>query len=698
MPVELGNRELSWLDFNYRVLHEALDLRVPLLERLKFLSIFSSNLDEFFMKRAGGLKRQQLLGVVSSSPGGSSPAEQLFEIRKATLPLLKKQGECYEQQIKPGLREQGIELVSWQELSTTERGRANHYFDSNVFPVLTPLAVDPAHPFPFISNLSTSLGVTLRYPRKNERHFARVKIPDMLPQWIRVDSENQEGRYRFIRLVDIIQHNLSKLFPEMMLTGSMLFRITRNADIEREEEDAEDLLEMIEEELRQRRFAHVVRLEHLPNPDPWILELLLDELELNKEDVYELSGELDYTKLKEISDLNIPRLRYDPWVPVVPTALSHIETNIFDIIRERDLLIHHPYHSFSASVVRFVEDAVNDPKVLAIKMTVYRTGENSPFIPLLIQAARAGKQVVCLVELKARFDEQQNIRWAEELEEAGAHVTYGVVGLKTHAKTIIVVRNEGQQLRCYAHIGTGNYHAGTANLYTDISLFTSKKTYTDDIIDLFLYLTGRSLKQNYRCLLVAPFNLKERFLSLIEREIEHKQNGRPARIIAKMNSLEDVDICQALYRASQQGVEISLIVRGLTTIRAGIAGLSENIRLLSVVGRLLEHSRIFFFQNGAESSLGGEFYIGSADWMTRNLVGRVELVVPIEELELKQECWIILQTILDDFRLAWEMRGDGRYIQRKPRNDNDVGTHTVLMQRAKEHTTIGQLATTGIVQ
>ncbi len=682
VSAEFLNREISWIDFNLRVLHEALDERVPLLERVRFLSICSSNLDEFFMKRVGGIKRQQLARVFTTSPTGPSPGEQLASIRKAVLPLLSKQGSCYQEQLRPALSAHGIELLNWEALSTVERGRANTYFETNVFAVLTPLAVDPAHPFPFISNLSTSLGVTLRSPRKEERQFARIKIPDVLPYWIRVDSEHSEERYRFVRLVDIIQHNLFRLFPQMIITGSMLFRITRNADIEREEEDVEDLLEMIEEEVRQRRFAHAVRLEHLPNPDPWVLELLLDELELSTDDVYEVSGEVDFTKLKDICELNIPALRYEPWVPVVPAALSHLETTMFDLIRERDLLVHHPYESFMASVVRFVEDAVNDPKVLAIKMTVYRTGPASPFIPLLIRAARAGKQVVCLVELKARFDEEQNIQWAEALEDAGVHVMYGIVGLKTHAKTIVVVRNEGDRLRSYAHIGTGNYQAQTANIYTDLSLFTAKQQYTDDLLELFLYLTGRSLKPQFKSLLIAPFNLRERFLELIERELSHHQRGRPAEIIAKMNSLEDIEICHALRRAANHGVSIKLIVRGLCILRPEGEG-EGHLRIISVVGRLLEHSRIFYFRNGAQNQSAGEFFIGSADWMTRNLLGRIEIVAPIEEATLKEECWTILETMLADHRQSWEMRADGKYIQKKPRNAEDLGTHLLLMNEAK---------------
>jgi polyphosphate kinase len=683
-PSEFINRELSWLEFNCRVLHEAQDGRTPLLERVKFLGIFSSNLDEFFMKRVGGLKRQVAAGIVSRSPDGLTPAQQLATIRKTLLPLLQLQAECFSREVKPALIENGIHLVPWDGLSDLERQYAVRLFRTNVFPILTPLAVDPGHPFPFISNLSLSLGVTLQHPDRTEKLFARIKVPEVLPRWIRLETPEANGNFRFVALQDIIIHNLNELFPNMVLLDVMPFRIIRSADVERDEEDVEDLLEMIEQEVRQRRFADVVCLEHGPNPNPWILQFLMDELELTENDIYEMPGELDYLDfMKPLGDLNVPRLKYGPFVPVVPTVLADEDTDIFTVIRNGDMLLHHPYESFAASVERFVRTAATDPRVLAIKMTVYRTGDDSPFIRTLIQAAEAGKQVVCLVELKARFDEERNIYWAHALEAAGVHVVYGILGLKTHTKTTLIIRQDPDALRCYAHIGTGNYHVQTARLYTDLGLFTCKPEITEDLVELFHYLTGRSRKSNYQKLLVAPVNLKDRFLGMIDREIEHKKQGRPAQIIAKMNSLEDLSICRALYRASQAGVSIDLIVRGFCCLRPGVPGLSENIRVISVIGRFLEHSRIFFFRNGVENPVDGEYYIGSADWMYRNLLGRVELVTPIEDKPLREKCRQILQVMLADQRQAWDMQPDGTYIQRIPAPDSTgpetLGSHQTLI-------------------
>lgn len=674
------NRELSWLEFNRRVLHEALDARTLLLERIGFLSIFTSNLDEFFMKRVGGLKRQLATGVVSQSLDGRTAPQQLAAIREAVIPMLREQARSYEQEIRPALREHGVHLLDWNELRDAERQFANRYFQINVFPVLTPLAVDPGHPFPFMSNLSQSLGVVLRSPGRDERLFARVKVPQVLPRWIQLPS-TQPTEFRYVHLQEIIWQNLGELFPEMEIVGVMPFRVTRNADVERDEEDVEDLLEMIEEEVRARRFAGVVRLEHGPNPDPWMLEFLTQELELSEADVYELPGELDYTDLKPLLDLPLPKIKHEPWTPIVPAALTDEDSDIFNVTRTGDLLVHHPYESFTGTVERFIRAAVDDPRVLAIKMTLYRTGEDSPFIDLLIRAAEAGKQVVCLVEVKARFDEQRNIHVAQRLEKAGVHVVYGIVGLKTHAKTAIVVRREQEGLRCYAHIGTGNYHSGTARLYTDLGLFTAKPEFTQDIVELFHYLTGRSAKRDYHKLLVAPVTMKKRFLEMIEREAEHARAGRPAQIIAKMNSLEDQQIITALYHASAAGVKITLIVRGFCCLRPGMEGLSENIAVISIIGRFLEHSRVFYFRNGADDPVDGQFFIGSADWMYRNLQNRVEAVTPIEDRPLRDRCWQLLQVMLTDQRQAWDMQADGSYIQRRPDEPaTQIGTHRTLMQ------------------
>jgi len=675
---EFFNRELSWLEFNRRVLHEAVDGRTPLLERVKFLSIFTSNLDEFYMKRVGGLKRQIAEGVVTRSIDGLAPTQQLAAIRQTVLPMLHEQARAYRDDILPALAAQNVFLRSWDELSKPQKAAAQEYFRARVFPILTPLAVDPGHPFPFMSNLSTSLGVVLRHPRREEKLFARVKVPDnVLPPWIPLAGP--DDIHEFVSLIDLIRHNLDDLFPDMVLLDVMPFRITRNADVERDEEDADDLLELIEQEMRQRRFEKAVRLEHGPKPSKWMLHFLVRELGLADEDVYEMPDELDYTALRPIGELNLPALRYEPWVPAVPPALADEESDIFSAIRAHDILVHHPYESFTASVERFIATAAVDPHVLAIKMTLYRTGSDSIFIPTLIRAAEAGKQVVCMVELKARFDEERNILWAQALEKAGVHVVYGIVGLKTHTKTTLVVRQDPDALRCYAHIGTGNYHSQTAKLYTDLSLLTCKRAFTDDIVELFHYITGRSLKKEYRKLLVAPVNMKDRFLEMIEREIAHQSAGRPAGIVAKMNSLEDADIIRALYRASQGGVEIDLIVRGFCCLVPGVAGWSERIRVTSVIGRFLEHSRIFHFRNGQKEPTDGEFYIGSADWMYRNLLARVEAIAPIDSPPLKARCWQILRILLDDRRQGWDLRTDGTYTQRTPDDPEAPGAHQQLI-------------------
>jgi polyphosphate kinase len=679
--LELVNRELGWLEFNRRVLAEATDGRNPLLERLRFMAIVTSNLDEFFMKRVGGLKRQLAAGVVYRTADGLTPDLQLITIRERVLPLIREQGDYFSTTLRPQLAEKGILLLDWEALSDSEKQSASEYFDRNIHPVLTPLAVDPGHPFPFLSNLSMSWGVALKYPDGDEKLFARVKVPTVLPQWIRLASE--QG-FRFVRLNEVIRANLDKLFPNMIILSSMLFRITRNADIERDEEDAEDLLEMVEEELRRRRFARIVRLEHGPDPDPWMLQFLTNELELKDSDVYLLPGELDYTSLRMLADLNLPELKYEQWTPIVPAILQDEEVNIFNVIRNGDLLVHHPYESFGASVERFVRAAVDDKRVLAIKMTLYRTGDDSPFIPLLIRASEAGKQVVCLVELKAYFDEERNILWAQALERAGVHVVYGIVGLKTHSKTILVVRQEADGIVSYAHIGTGNYHAQTAKQYTDVGMFTCNREITSDLVDLFNYLTGRSLKLDYRRLLVAPINMKERFLEMIHREALNAAGGRPAQIIAKVNSLEDQTISAELYQASQAGVKIDLIVRGFCTLVPGVPGKSENIRVLSVIGRFLEHSRIFYFRNGAEDALDGEFYLGSADWMYRNLHHRVEVIAPVDDRSIRERLWEIFQLTLTDGRQVWEMRNDGSYHRRElPGEESSLGVQNRLMQIAK---------------
>jgi polyphosphate kinase len=673
------DRELSWLEFNARVLHEAIDDRTPLLERARFLGIFNSNLDEFFMKRVGGLKRQLLANV-------STPLRQLAEIRKSLEPTLALRWDTFSKTIQPALAKEGIELLGWSDLSPAEQDFARAFFEKNIFPVLTPLAVDPGHPFPFISNLSTSLGVLLKHTDdRDEVLFSRIKIPDVFPAWIRLDPKNSsDAKARFVSIVEIIVQHLPTLFPGMTIEAVMAFRITRNADLERDEEDADDLLEMISQELRERRFADVVRLEHGPNPHPTILKLLMEELEFQDSDIYECPVPMEYNDLSPLLDLKRPELKFPAHVPAWPIALGDEDADIFGLIRQGDVLVHHPYESFTSSVERFINSAAEDPKVLAIKMTLYRTGKDSPFIPLLIRAAESGKQVVCLVELKARFDEEKNIRVAQALEKAGVHVVYGVVGLKTHCKIALVVRQEAEGVRSYAHLGTGNYHTQTARLYTDLGLFSANSEFTDDVAHLFHYLTGLSFYHGYKKLLVAPLSMKDGFLKRIDREIENKNKGLPSGIIAKMNSLEDEDICKALYKASSEGVSIDLIIRGFCSLRPQVPGLSENIRVTSVIGRFLEHSRIFHFRNGKENPIDGEFFIGSADWMYRNLMNRVEAIAPIGDPSLKAKCYEILDLVLRDRRQTWELQANGAYIQRVPtQSSEEIGVQARLIQLAR---------------
>ena len=669
-------RDLSWLSFNSRVLHEAKDERTPLLERLRFLTIFYSNLDEFFMKRVGNLKRHVSLGISLRNREGLPWDKMLKDVRDKISGLVREAHDVFENDIRRQLKSHEIEFLKWEELKEEEKAELHTYFRRQVFPVLTPLSVDPGHPFPFISNLSTSLGVSLCYPDREEKLFARVKIPRGLPQWIRTNAEG----FRFISLMDLVRANIQELFPMMQILSVMPFRLTRDAEVERDEEDVEDILEMIEEELKQRRFAAVVRVEILKPGDPWILKFLLEELELSESDLYENPMPLDYLSFDSVVDLNLPNLIYDPWVPRIPTLFYDESASLFNLLKFQDFLIHSPYESFGASVERMVSEAAIDPKVLAIKMTLYRTGDNSPFVKALIRAAEAGKQVICLVELKARFDEERNIFWAQELEKAGVHVVYGIVGLKTHAKTTLIVRQEPEGLKSYCHIGTGNYNVSTARLYTDLGLLTAKESITSEVIELFNYLTGRSLQTQYNKLLVAPINMFQRFQDMIERERSFAIAGKPAQIIAKCNSLEERLISQSLYKASQAGAKIDLIVRGFCCLRPQVPGMSDNIRVISVIGRFLEHSRIYYFRAGAADPIDGEFYIGSADWMYRNLHMRVEAIIPIEDRQLKEKCWEILQVMLNDNRQAWDMKSTGEFVQRTGATN---GTHAILMNQAK---------------
>ncbi len=671
---EFTNREIGWLHFNRRVLSEAEDARNPLLERLKFLSISVSNLDEFFMKRVGGLKRHIAYGVTAKSSDGQTPQQQLIAIRNFVNPMVKDQANCLRNLIQPTLEQNEIHLIKWKDLSSEERDQIKKYYAKNIFPVLTPLSVDPGHPFPFISNLSTNLGFMLKHPERDEKLFARLKIPKVLPQWI------PASKYRFVHIVDVIRENLTDLFPALEVQDMMLFRVTRNADSDQDPDDTEDLLEMIEEELRQRRFAEVVRLEVAGPGNAPILEFLMQELDLKDEDIFEMPCDFDLTDFQAIIDLPFPKLRFEPFHPVVSSQWADDPDGFFQTIKTQDQFVHMPFDSFAASVEKFVRLASEDSKVLAIKMTLYRTGDNSPFIRSLIRAAENGKQVVCLVELKARFDEERNIFWAQELENAGVHVVYGILGLKTHAKTTLVVRQEDSGVQCYAHIGTGNYNMTTSRLYTDLGLLTGREEITSDIVELFHYLTGRSLKKNYNHLLIAPVNMLSRFKSMIEREAENVKLGKPGHIIAKFNNMEENDLASSLYRSSQAGVSVDLIVRGFCCIRPGVAGMSERVRVVSIIGRFLEHSRIFYFRNGAEDPIDGEFYMGSADWMYRNLHARVEAVVPILDRSLRMRCWDILQLYLNDHRQTWRMKSDGSYEDLRRA---ESGVHDRLLQLAK---------------
>lgn len=680
-PTHFLNRDLSWLHFNRRVLAEAADKRNPLLERLRFLIIFSSNLDEFVMKRVGYLKHQISSGLTHRSVDGQTTEEQLSNIRKHINEDLELQRGIYLGLISE-LERQDIFVFDYEELGAEDQEYLTSYFKRRMFPVLTPLSVDPGHPFPFISNLSYSLGMILKNPQTETILFSRVKIPEVIPGLIPLPRLDGDKKYRFVTTVTLVRSNLHLLYPGMEIQQTVPFRVTRNADVDHREDESQDLLILVEEGIKERRLAECVRLEIHKDTDPSMTNFLKDSLEILDEDIYLMDFPIDFSILKPIVDLDLPALKFKPWSPVIPKAFFE-NTNIFHLMKQGDILLHHPYESFSGTVEKFIANAAEDPNVLTIKMTLYRTGDNSPFIKSLIKAAEKGKQVVCLVELKARFDEQRNIVWAQKLEDAGVHVVYGVLGLKTHTKTALVIRQElDGEIMSYVHIGTGNYHSQTSNLYTDLGLLTCKKKISDEVIEVFNYLTGSSLKTDYNELLVAPINMKSTFMQKIQQEIKNKKEGKPARIIAKMNSMEDEVITEALYEASQLGVEITLIVRGFCCLRPGIAGLSDNIQVISVIGRFLEHSRIFYFANGKENFEEGDFYIGSADWMHRNLHNRVELITPIEELKLKEKLWEFLNIILNDNRQAWVLNHDGTYTQKTPNNpDEELGTHELLMSK-----------------
>lgn len=663
------NRELSWLDFNARVLALAEDHSQPLLERAKFLAIFSSNLDEFYMVRVAGLKRRAETGLSVRSADGLSPTEQLEMIAVRTQDLAERHARVFLDDVLPAMAEEGIAIIRWAELDDAEQQRLSGYFQDQVFPVLTPLAVDPAHPFPYISGLSLNLAVTVKDSVTGGEHFARVKVPDNVDRFVRVrrtvpgrtgrDSSGAQGSSlaAFLPMEELIAAHLDQLFPGMEVVEQHSFRITRNADLEVEEDRDEDLLQALERELARRRFGSPVRLEVSDDMTEHMLDLLLRELDVDPADVIQVPGLLDLSCLWQVYGVDRPNLKDAPYVPATPPAFGERETprNVFAALREGDVLVHHPYDSFSTSVQRFIEQAAADPQVLAIKQTLYRTSGDSPIVNALIDAAEAGKQVVALVEIKARFDEQANIKWARALEQAGVHVVYGLVGLKTHCKTCLVVRREGATIRRYCHIGTGNYNPKTARLYEDVGLLTAAPEIGADLTDLFNSLTGYSRKANYRNLLVAPIGVRAGIIERIEREIELAAQGEQARIRVKANAIVDEQVIDALYRASQAGVPVEIVVRGICGLRPGVPGMSENIEVRSILGRYLEHSRILHFQ------AQNEYWIGSADMMHRNLDRRVEVLAQVKDPRLAEQLGSVFDSAMNATTRCWVLRPDGSW-------------------------------------
>ena len=654
------NRELSLLQFHKRVLEEALDQSNPVLERLKFLSIFSANLDEFFMIRVSGLKEELEENVQELSADGMTPQEQLKEIRKLVVPMLKEQTRCLREQILPELEVEGIQVVGHATLGPEEQEKLRSYFMEKVFPILTPLAVDQSHPFPYISPLSLNLGLMVQAPdgespadpkHKHVSRFVRIKVPLVVPRLVPVGKLEA----RFVLLEDLIEANIDSLFPGMIIGKCHRFRVTRDADIELREDEAEDLLRLIQQEVRQRRFGTPVRLEVSAGMPKEMVSYLTESLGLLSEDIYVLDGPLILEDFMSLYDLNRPDLKDEPFTPTLPEWLG--KKSIFDVVKGRDILLHHPFDSYN-SVTDFISQAVDDPDVVAIKICLYRTGPDSPIPPALIRASEKGKQVTALIELKARFDEEHNIEWARKLDEAGVHVVYGILGLKTHGKLTLVVRREGDSLKRYVHVASGNYNPTTSCTYTDVGMVTASEEIGADATELFNYLTGCSRQMEYRQILVAPVNLREKMAALIDREIRHRQAGEPAHIMAKLNRVADKQMIEKLYEASNAGVKIDLIVRGICMLRPGVADLSENITVRNIVGRFLEHSRVFYFANGGEE----EIYIGSADWMARNLKHRIEVVAPVSDPSLKHYLKdVLLMAYLRDNVKARELQPDGTY-------------------------------------
>ncbi|WP_036900947.1 MULTISPECIES: polyphosphate kinase 1 [Prochlorococcus] len=688
------NRELSWINFNERVLAQALDQRNPLLEQAKFSAIFSNNLDEFFMVRVASLKSQVEAGITKKSDDGKSPEKQLEEIRKQLEPLLEKQQNHFENTLKNALKKKDVYLIDYCELNSRQKIWADNYFQTAIFPVLTPLAVDPAHPFPFVSNLSLNIAALIRDPETNKEQFVRVKIPmKTMDRFIRIPTDltkDESGKsYHAIPLEQIVAYNLQMLFPGMSIGKHSFFRVTRDADLELRDLEADDLMIALEEGLRKRRMGgEVVRLEVSKNMPNTILNLLMQGMVVGKEDLYQVNGLLGLDELFKLEKIDRPSLKNPSQRGSTHSLLKNSQRglledgsikneefkSIFSIIRKQDLLLHHPYDLFATSVEEFINQSANDPLVMGIKMTLYRVSQNSKIIEALMRAAENGKQVLALVELKARFDEDNNIQWAKQLEKSGVHVVYGVLGLKTHTKIALVIRKEKDRLRSYFHIGTGNYNSKTSKLYTDLGLLSVNPELGQDLIELFNYLTGFSKQQTFRKILVAPMTLRDGIESLIKREIEFAKNGGKGKIKAKMNSLVDNNIINLLYEASQAGVKIDLIVRGMCCLYPQKKGLSENIKVVSIIGRYLEHSRIFWFNNGGESKV----FIGSADWMRRNLERRVEAVTPIEDKFLKEELKKLLDIYLRDNKNAWEMQSDGSFIQRTPDGEEKCAQNELI--------------------
>ncbi|MDJ0517543.1 MAG: polyphosphate kinase 1 [Trichodesmium sp. MO_231.B1] len=696
-PQYYFNREFSWLEFNRRVLSEGLDPRTPLLERLKFLGIFSSNLDEYFMVRVAILKKQIEAEVHKLTPDGCTPQEQLDGINQRLLPMVSLQHQFFEETLRPELAKNGIYILNYIDLNKEQKTYLQNYFEEHIFPVLTPLAIDASHPFPYLSNLSFNLAVMLKNPDTQEDLLARIKVPKILPRFLPLPEQLQikenakTVNWMGVPLEQVIAHNLGSLFPGMDIQEYHLFRITRDADLAVQEDEGDDLLLVIEKELRKRRIGGtVVRMEINPTMPSKLKKILMERLELSEKDVYTVNGLLDLKDLMSFLGLPLPNLKDPSWGSIMPPRLRNYSDDIttgnlnekngidfFAVIRQKDLLVHHPYHSFASTVQGFITQAAHDPNVLAIKMTLYRTSGDSPIVNALIAGAENGKQVAALVELKARFDEENNIQWARKLERSGVHVVYGLAGLKTHTKIVMVVRQEEGHIRRYVHIGTGNYNPKTAKLYTDLGLLSCRPELGADLADLFNFLTGYSRQQSYRKLLVAPVNMRARFIKLIRREIENCKDGDTGRIVAKMNSLVDPEIIANLYAASQAGVKIDLIIRGICCLRPGLKDMSENIKVVSIIGRYLEHSRIFYFHNKGKE----ELYIGSADWMPRNLNRRVEAITPVEDPDLTKELQEILGILLSDNRQAWDLQSDGQYIQRRPTdNSPELGSHKILME------------------